>query len=78
MNRIKFLFVILLSLLFFALTSFLYRYEKNKILEKELSRIEKEIYLKEVYYKKKVKEFEELEKKHKKQTDQLQSELSIK
>ena len=78
MNRIKFLFVILLSLLFFALTYFLYRYEKTKILEKELSRIDKEIYLKEVYYKKKVKEFEELKKKHKKQTDQLQSELSIK
>jgi len=78
MNRPKILFVILLSILFFALITFLYRYEKRKILEKELSRIDKEIYLKEVYYKKKVKEFEELEKKHKKQTDQLKSELSIK
>ncbi|UWY30045.1 hypothetical protein N4T20_08890 [Flavobacterium sp. TR2] len=47
-------------------------------MEKELSRIDKELYLKEVYYKKKVKEFEELEKKHKKQTDQLKAELSIK
>lgn len=78
MNRFKFLFVILLSLLFFTLISFLYRYEKTKILEKELSRIDKEIYLKDVYYKKKMKEFEELEKNHKKQTDQLKSELSIK
>ncbi|PBI83539.1 hypothetical protein BSF41_45250 [Flavobacterium sp. ACN2] len=78
MNRLKILFVILLSLLFFAIISFLYRYEKRKILEKELSRIDKEIYLKEVYYKKKVKEFEELENKHKKQTDQLKAELSIK
>ena len=75
MNRFKFLFV---GLLFFALISFFYRYEKKKILEKELSRIDKEIYLKEVYYKKKLKEFEKLEKKHKKQTDQLKSELSIK
>ncbi|WP_337968659.1 hypothetical protein [uncultured Flavobacterium sp.] len=78
MNRLKILFVILLSLLFFAFTSFLYRYEETKILEKELSRIDKEIYLKEVCYKKKVREFEELEKKHKKQTDQLKAELSIK
>lgn len=77
MNRLKFLFVILLSFLFFALISFLYRYEKNKILEKELSRIDKELYLKELNYKKKVKEFEELEKKHKKQTDKLKSELSL-
>ena len=77
MNRLKFLFVIVLSLLFFTLISFLYRYEKTKILEKELSRIDKEIYLKEIYYKKKVKEFEELEKKHKKQTDKLKSELSL-
>nr|WP_294782246.1 hypothetical protein [uncultured Flavobacterium sp.] len=74
MNRPK----ILLSLLFFAIITFLYRYEKRKILEKELSRINKEIYLKEVYYKKKLKEFEEQEKKHKKLTDQLKSELSIK
>ena len=78
MNSPKILFVILLSLLFFALITLFYRYEKRKFLEKELSRIDKEIYLKEVYYKKKVKEFEELEKKHKKQTDQLKSELSIK
>jgi len=75
MNRL--LFVILLCFLLFAFTSFLYRYEKIRVLEKELSRIDKEIYLKEVYYKKKVKEFEELEKKHKKQTDELKSELSL-
>ncbi|GEM_PF-2935794 len=78
MNRSKILFVILLSLLFFALITLLYRFEKRKILEKELSRLDKEIYLKEVCYKKKLKEFEELEKKNKKQTDQLKSELSIK
>ncbi|NWK99574.1 hypothetical protein DM790_01925 [Flavobacterium collinsii] len=77
MNRFKFLFVILLSLLFFAIISSLYCYEKTKFLERELSRIDKEIYLKEVYYKKKVKEFEELEKKHKRQTDKLKSELSF-
>ena len=75
MNRL--LFVILLCFLLFAFTSFLYRYEKIRVLEKELSRIDKEIYLKEIYYKKKVKEFEELEKKHKKQTDELKSELSL-
>lgn len=74
MNRLQFLFV---SLLLFSLISFLYRYEKTKILEKELSHIDKEIYLKEVYYKKKVKEFEKLEKKHKKQTDKLKSELLL-
>ncbi len=77
MNRLKFHLVILLCLLFFTTIFFLYRSEKTKTLEKELSRIDKEIYLKEVYYKKKVKEFEELEKKHKKQTDELKSELSV-
>jgi len=77
MNRLKFYIVILLCLLFFTTIFFLYRSEKTKTLEKELSRIDKEIYLKEVYYKKKVKEFEELEKKHKKQTDELKSELSV-
>lgn len=78
MNRPKILLVILLSLLFFAILSFLHHYERTKMLENELSRINKEIYLKEVYYKRKVKEFEELEKKNKKRTDQLKSELSIK
>jgi len=78
MNRPKILFASLLILLFFALITLLYRYEKRKILEKELSRLDKEIYLKEVCYKKKLKELEELEKKNKKQTDQLKSELSIK
>jgi hypothetical protein len=77
MNLLKFHLVILLCLLFFTTIFFLYRFEKTKTLEKELSRIDKEIYLKEVYYKKKVKEFKELEKKHKKQTDELKSELSV-
>lgn len=78
MNRPKILLVILLSLLFFAILSFLHHYKKTKILENELSRIDNEIYLKEVNYNRKMKEFEEQKKKHKIQTDQLKSELSIK
>lgn len=70
-NRFQLFYASLLIAIVLSITLLVDNHHKTIALEKELNLINKKIYLNEVNFEKKQKDFLKLEKKHKKETDSI-------